>query len=369
MNDQTNTVDSPTNRPRTIDLVRKTLDRRYRAERRFQWIGLAAIICGLLFLVVMFASIIGNGYSAFYQSYVQLDVTYDPEKIDPQGNASEESLMAGNYGGLLKQKMREMYPMIKGRRDKKLLYSIVSSGAGYEIRDRVMADKSLLGQTETLWLLLDDDADMFFKGYITDIVRQRQEAKLRLAESDGLLTLSTDAPVLKTIVSDVRRHLQDAYADADRDLKRFERQLEQHSGDEEALSSSMQALRDDIARLEQELATNESSLLSIPEGMSSYLVKTDAGYLKLKAVAAGKATGEWLLKLDEDTGPAAKSWEVIVLAAAESNRRTSDKGAAILLSLQDQGSVDLKFNTVFFTAGDSREPELSGILSAAKGFF
>ena len=103
--------------------------------------------------------------------------------------------------------------------------------------------------------------------------------------------------------------------------------------------------------------------------MSSYLVKTDAGYLKLKAVAAGKATGEWLLKLDEDTGPAAKSWEVIVLAAAESNRRTSDKGAAILLSLQDQGSVDLKFNTVFFTAGDSREPELSGILSAAKGSF
>jgi phosphate transport system permease protein len=47
----------------------------------------------------------------------------------------------------------------------------------------------------------------------------------------------------------------------------------------------------------------------------------------------------------------------------------SNKPAAILLSMQDQGLIESRFNTTFFTAGDSREPEQSGILSALKGSF
>lgn len=355
---------------RTIDLVRKTLDRRYRAEKRFKLFGLAAIICGLLFLVIMFTSIIGNGYTAFYQSYVKLDITYDAEKVDPRGDGSVDSFFAGDYGGLVKQTLRDMYPMIEGRRDKKKLYEVVSGGAGYEIRDRLAADNGLLNKSESLWLLMDDDADMFFKGHVTDIVRQRQDQQLQYGTEDGAINLVTEAPVLQTIVQDVRKNLEKLLRDRTRELKKFDEQIQQEGGDEaEQLSVAMETLRNEIARLEQELSTSESSLLAIPRDMPSYLIRTQQGYLKLTSVAAGKAGGEWLLRLDESAATQEKDWQITVLTTAEPDRRTNDKQAAILLSLQDQGRVELKFNTTFFTAGDSREPEQSGILSAAKGSF
>jgi phosphate transport system permease protein len=363
MSDQTQST-------RTIDLVRKTLDRRYRAERRFKLFGLAAIICGLLFLVIMFTSIIGNGYTAFYQSYVKLDIIYDAEKVDPRGDGSEDSFFAGDYGGVVKQSLRDMYPMIEGRGDKKKLYEVISGGAGYEIRDRLIADNRLLNKSESLWLLMDDDADMFFKGHVTDIVRQRQDQQMQYETRDGTINLVTEAPVLRAIVQDVRDNLEKLLRERTRELKRFEQQIQQEGGDEaEQLSTTMETLRNEIARLEQELSTGESSLLAIPRDMPSYLIRTQQGYLKLTSVAAGKAGGEWLLRLDDSAPSLEKDWQVTVLTTAEPDRRTNDKQAAILLSLQDQGRVELRFNTTFFTAGDSREPEQSGILSAAKGSF
>ncbi len=53
----------------------------------------------------------------------------------------------------------------------------------------------------------------------------------------------------------------------------------------------------------------------------------------------------------------------------ESQRPVSDKELAWIDRLVKQGLVELKFNTRFFTAGDSREPELAGIRGAALGSF
>jgi phosphate transport system permease protein len=50
---------------RTIDIVNAGLKRRYAAERRFRMLGLGAVILGPLFVVLLFADIIGKGYTAF----------------------------------------------------------------------------------------------------------------------------------------------------------------------------------------------------------------------------------------------------------------------------------------------------------------
>jgi phosphate transport system permease protein len=153
-------------RPRSIDIVRAGLKRRHAEERRFRFYGKLAIGAGLLFLTLLFTSIVANGYSAFVQSFIQLEVYFDPEKLDPQGARDPRQLGTADYGGLVKQSLRDDFPEVSGRRDKRALYALVSSGADYELRERVLADPDIIGTRQTLWVPADDDVDMFLKGHI-----------------------------------------------------------------------------------------------------------------------------------------------------------------------------------------------------------
>lgn len=71
---------------RSIDIVIEGLAKRRRAEKRFRAYGLASIVLGLCFLLVLFTSIISNGYSAFIYTNVSLDVPLDAQLIDPDGS-------------------------------------------------------------------------------------------------------------------------------------------------------------------------------------------------------------------------------------------------------------------------------------------
>jgi len=53
----------------------------------------------------------------------------------------------------------------------------------------------------------------------------------------------------------------------------------------------------------------------------------------------------------------------------QSARRITDNQLEWTRALQEAGKIEKRFNTIFFTAGDSREPELAGILGAAAGSF
>ncbi len=53
----------------------------------------------------------------------------------------------------------------------------------------------------------------------------------------------------------------------------------------------------------------------------------------------------------------------------ESERRISDSEIKIIKLLEEQGELKLRFNKLFFTEGDSREPEQAGIRGAMLGSF
>ena len=156
MNNSPHTTDTK----RAIDIVNAGLAKRYRAERRFRRMGLAAIFLSLAFLVILFASIFANGYSAFQQTYVAIDIHFDPESIDTT------DLATSNFPGLVKKSLREAYPDVRGRRDKKALYALVSSDAGFQLQRMIAAEPNLVGSTQTVWVLADDDVDMLMKGHI-----------------------------------------------------------------------------------------------------------------------------------------------------------------------------------------------------------
>jgi phosphate transport system permease protein len=159
---------------KTMERVQQGLDRRYRKERHFRWMGLGAIVLGLVFVSFLFITIISNGYTAFQQTYVKLDVFFDPDMIAPVGETDPEVLSRANYGGLVKASMREMFPEVTNRREKKVLYGLISTGASYEIRNAVMNNPALIGTKAEVWVVADDDVDMLIKGHID----------LRLPESD-----------------------------------------------------------------------------------------------------------------------------------------------------------------------------------------
>jgi len=145
---------------RTIDIVNQSLQRRYRAERRFRTYGMTAIVVSLGFLAFLFVAIGANGYSAFWQTYVQLDIHFD------RATLKEESLATADYQGLVKLSLRNMFPEVKNRRDKRKLYNLASRGASFQLRQIVLQDPQIIGQKKSIWLTADDDVDMLLKGHI-----------------------------------------------------------------------------------------------------------------------------------------------------------------------------------------------------------
>lgn len=156
------------NSVRPIDIIKKRLKKRYNAEKRFKLYGVLAIFLSLSFLFLLFFSIIGNGYSAFQQTFIQLEIHFDPDIIDT------ENLATVNFPGLVKETLRQKFPEAKSRREKKQLYSLVSSGAAFQLQRMVEDNPALVGKTDNIWVPADDDVDMLFKGYIKRDVPEKE---------------------------------------------------------------------------------------------------------------------------------------------------------------------------------------------------
>ena len=76
-------TETPTQRTRR--LVEKSLRRRHRSEWLFRAYGICAVLLGLSFVGFLFSSIISTGWTIFQQSYIQLDLEYSAEVVNPDG--------------------------------------------------------------------------------------------------------------------------------------------------------------------------------------------------------------------------------------------------------------------------------------------
>ena len=164
---------------KAIDIVSATLARRYARERRFRRLGVMAISLGLLFVLILFLDIFSKGYTAFQQTYIQIQVEYDAAVIDPEGTANRETLAFADYMALVKKSLREAFPEVTDRREKRELYQLVSPGAGQSLQERVLENPGLIGGRESLWVLANDDIDMLTKGHID---RDQPEENRRLSD-------------------------------------------------------------------------------------------------------------------------------------------------------------------------------------------
>ncbi|MPV86582.1 phosphate ABC transporter permease PstA [Ostreibacterium oceani] len=148
--------------------VKAGLKKRYRKEKRFQYYGLSAIILAFVFLCILLTDIVTKALPAFTQHYIQLDVQFDADKLNIDTTAGTDTtdaqvLSDGNYRKLLGLTLNERFPFIENAADRREFNKLLSNIAPFTLRDTLVANPSLLGQSTVVEIKLDDAADLFIK--------------------------------------------------------------------------------------------------------------------------------------------------------------------------------------------------------------
>jgi phosphate transport system permease protein len=148
--------------------ARRRVRRRHAADRRLRLYGLGAIAVAVGLLVVLLGSLILSGYTAFVQTKVPLQIYVDPAQV------KADDVGGGNYRKLVRDAFLELLPVELSRTEQRSYLDMLSSGAPFLLRDRVMADPSLVGQTVAMAAPLADPLDQFHKGVIPRDVPEEQ---------------------------------------------------------------------------------------------------------------------------------------------------------------------------------------------------
>ena len=134
--------------------------RRYRSERMFRFLGLAALSLAALFLIYLLATILGNGLSGFQRTEVRAVVTFDPATLGVDASAirgpnREQALQTADYQAVVANATEGLGAE-----------PVVSEGGWLVLRDMLRDDPTLLGKRVEVWLPTTSNVDLLAKGSI-----------------------------------------------------------------------------------------------------------------------------------------------------------------------------------------------------------
>jgi phosphate transport system permease protein len=155
--------------------------KRYRREALLKGLGIGAIALALGLLALLLFTIVAQGWPAFREAYVKLDIQFDPSVIDPQGTREPAAIAQANFAKLINESLEQLFPEATSRQERRMVRGFASSGAAAELRRMVLADPSLVGQTKEVWLVADDEVDQFVKGAVN---RDLAEADRRINDQE-----------------------------------------------------------------------------------------------------------------------------------------------------------------------------------------
>ncbi len=160
----------------------RRLRRRRWANIRLQIYGLTAIGLAVAMLGVLFVSLISAGASAFVQTRVTYDIFIDPAAV------SAEAPERGDYRALARDAFLDLVPARIVAEDERAVANMLSNGAQYMLRDRVVANPDLIGRTIEFTAPVSDPVDQLHKGVTPRDVPQdqRKVTDVQLAAYDAL---------------------------------------------------------------------------------------------------------------------------------------------------------------------------------------
>ncbi|WP_084506973.1 phosphate ABC transporter permease PstA [Geminicoccus roseus] len=167
--------------PRPDAEVAAHVRRRYARERRFKAIGMGAVMVAIGLLAILLTTVLSQGLGAFQTTYAALDVTFDAAEIDPSGSRDPEQLADADYQAVLNQALYATFPEVTDRLGRRALRGLLASSSAIELRSMVLDDPSIIGTTQKVRFLLDDERDQYVKGEVDPSI---PEANRRLKDRD-----------------------------------------------------------------------------------------------------------------------------------------------------------------------------------------
>ena len=168
--------------------------KRNAAEARFRGYGLTAIILALVALVWLLISIFSAGLPALKQTFVTFPVTLDEKLLDKSGTR-DPAVMAKvttvGYGKLLSKALEAEITargIDAGGIKPKDMAKVLSEESSATLRDMVLTDPALIGQTISFRALANGRIDGYFKGRVSaeSAAKDKNTSPEQLALADRL---------------------------------------------------------------------------------------------------------------------------------------------------------------------------------------
>ncbi|MGJ8545520.1 MAG: phosphate ABC transporter permease PstA [Sulfitobacter sp.] len=145
---------------------------RNKAESRFKLYGLTAIGFGVLMLVILVVTIFSKGTGAFQQTFLSLPVELTAAKLDKKGNRDLDDIKKVStfgYAPLLAAGFEKMTAEagIETELSPKEMADILSRGAAAQMRDEVVENPDLIGETVNFEFLASSRVDGYLKGRVS----------------------------------------------------------------------------------------------------------------------------------------------------------------------------------------------------------
>lgn len=377
----------------TTDAARNRLRARYREEAIFKYLGRGAIAVSVAFLVLLMSTIVWTGWPAFQYHFVSLP--FEMTEIDGQ---NEESIKRADYDAVVRNGIRAEFPQVAGRSDRRLLSSLLSSGAPVLLREQALANPDKLANPQSFSLPISDFADLYLKGQVTGSINADHAEPASISVDGDNVTLSLGEAgfddILQTIAerllgeavsvrgqrAGAMRSRDKAEADVailqdripDADVATAERLTKERDHLIEQLAVVRQRIADlgvEAGDLETRAALAASQGEELSDQDPSLLIYVDNAVIKANAITPDSITGELLLPFAGAVPTVVDTWRTRLLETPETNRKFTDQEIVWTDELVEDDRIEKAFNWIFMTRGASREPEMAGVWGAVVGSF
>jgi phosphate transport system permease protein len=142
------------------EAAQQRLRQRRRADTRLWLLGLGAVGVAMGLLLILLSSIVIASWTAWTQTSIRLDIAIPADAVD------RENPFRARYGTFVDQALFDLFPDIDTPEEQRLMRSMASNGAQFFVRDQVVADPELIGDTFSLWVPASDPIDQLHKGVI-----------------------------------------------------------------------------------------------------------------------------------------------------------------------------------------------------------
>ena len=364
------------------------LRRRRWAETRLKAYGIVAILLAIAALAVLAWSVVSKTSAALTEHYVMLEVELPVDEVDPDQTGDPSVIGKADFVGITKDTLRARFPGVKGRKARRQLNDIVSVGAAYELRQFAMSDPSVVGTTIEFPFLASDIADLYFKGWYgrLDSMDKPEDVAVDVTEAGkDRWSIVAERPVFEDVVASLgevlverSERLQEQAALYESGRQGFEDMMRAAESDDERedfrrRAASSAERRDRLLAEAGDLvavARDGTRPVQLDRDMPTLALRTQTGWYRFESVSA---QGGEIVPLAASDAPEDRiegsEWTVLVNDIPEKRRKITDLQSVMLEDLESDGAMRQEFNWRFFTSGDSREPELAGILGAVAGSF